>query len=257
MARYKVELCGVDTSQLTVLSNVEMRNLFTEMQSGNLKAREKLIAGNLKLVLSMVQRFSSRNENMDDLFQIGCVGLIKSIDNFDLSQEVRFSTYAVPMILGEIRRYLRDNQSMRISRHLKDIAYKCMKIKEEYIGQYHQEPTVEYLAKVLEVKEKDVVEAMEAMQQTVSIFDPVFNDSGDTLLIMDQIANKKDEIVNLLNVMSLRKGLRKLSDKEALVIRERFYKGKTQVEIASELHVSQAQISRLEKSALEELKKHF
>lgn len=257
MARYKVDLCGVDTGQLQVLSNTEMRMLFKKMQAGDLSARDKLIQGNLKLVLSMVQRFSSRNENMDDLFQIGCVGLIKSIDNFDLSQEVRFSTYAVPMILGEIRRYLRDNQSMRISRHLKDIAYKCMKLKEEYVSEHHTEPTIKHLAQVLEVKEKDVVEAMEAMQQTISIFEPVYSDSTDTLLVMDQIASQKDEIDILLNIISLRKGLRSLNPKEALVIQERFYKGKTQVEIASDLQVSQAQISRLEKSAIEELKKHF
>lgn len=257
MARYKVELSGVDTSQLHVLSNSEMRKLFKEMKEGDLSAREKLIGGNLKLVLSMVQRFSSRNENMDDLFQIGCVGLIKAIDNFDLTQDVKFSTYAVPMILGEIRRYLRDNQSMRVSRHLKDIAYKCMKLREDYVSMNHKEPTIEYLAKELEVKEKDIIDAMDAMQQTISIFEPVFSDNNDTLLVMDQIASKKNEVEYLLNVMSLRRGLRRLNEKEAMVIRERFYKGKTQVEIANDLHVSQAQISRLEKSALEELKKQF
>lgn len=257
MGRYKVDICGVDTAKLPVLTSREMTELFEALQSGDKSAKEKLVQGNLKLVLSMVQRFSYRNENMDDLFQIGCIGLIKSIDNFDLSQGVRFSTYAVPMILGEIKRYLRDNQSIRVSRHLKDIAYRSMKFKETFVAQHEVEPTIEQMAVALEVKPKEVIEAMEAMQQTISIFEPIYNDNGDSLLVMDQIKDDRNEIEKVFNLISLKSGLRNLSEKESHVIHERFYAGKTQVEIARDLHVSQAQISRLEKSALDILKKYF
>lgn len=257
MSRYKVDICGVNTADLVVLKNSEMMELFKAMKAGDKSAKEKLVNGNLKLVLSMVQRFSYRNENMDDLFQIGCVGLIKAVDNFDLKHEVRFSTYAVPMILGEIKRYLRDNQSMRVSRHLKDVAYRSLRFKEEYQSEHQKEPTIAEIAAHLEVKEKEVVEALEAIQSMVSIFEPVYNNNGDSLLVMDQIKDTHDEIGKLMNILSLRKGLKSLNDKELLVINERFYNGKTQIEIAKDLHVSQAQISRLEKSALEELKKFF
>lgn len=257
MGRYKVDICGVDTAKLPVLTSKEMTILFERLQAGDSSAKEQLVRGNLKLVLSMVQRFSYRNENMDDLFQIGCIGLIKSIDNFDLKQGVRFSTYAVPMILGEIKRYLRDNQSIRVSRHLKDIAYRTLKFKEQYIAEHEQDPTIDQIAQALEVKPREVVEAMESMQQTISMFEPIYNDNGDSLLIMDQIKDDNDEISKVFNMISLSSGLKQLNDKESHVIHERFYAGKTQVEIARDLQVSQAQISRLEKSALDVLKKHF
>lgn len=257
MARYKVDINGVNTSDLKVLSSEEMKHLFYELKNGNEDARVELINGNLKLVLSMVQRFNGRHDNMDDLFQIGCVGLIKAIDNFDCSLDVKFSTYAVPMILGEIRRYLRDNQSLRISRHLKDISYQIVREKEDFYAKYGKEASTQYLSEKIGVKEKDIIDAIDSMQQTISIFEPVYSDNGDNLYVMDQITDNKDEVEVLLNNMALKKGLKRLNEKELYVIQKRFYEGKTQVEIADEMHVSQAQISRLEKSALEELKKHF
>ncbi|MBR3841528.1 MAG: SigB/SigF/SigG family RNA polymerase sigma factor [Erysipelotrichales bacterium] len=257
MARYKVDINGVNTANLKVLTNAEMRELFKQIKEGNEEARNELINGNLKLVLSMVQRFNGRHDNMDDLFQIGCVGLIKAIDNFDVNMDVKFSTYAVPMILGEIRRYLRDNQSLRISRHLKDLSYQIVREKEDYYSKNYKEASTSYLANKLGVKEKDIIDAIDSMQQTISIFEPVYSDNGDNLYIMDQITDNKDEVNDLLNSMALKKGLKNLNDKELYVIEKRFYEGKTQVEIAEEMNVSQAQISRLEKSALEELKKHF
>lgn len=257
MTRYKVEINGIDTGKLKVLTNEEMKVLFLRMHSGDLIARDELINGNLKLVLSMVQRFNGRHDNLDDIFQIGCVGLIKAVDNFDITLDVRFSTYAVPMITGEIRRFLRDNQALRISRHLKDISYRLVKEKEMYFADNNKEPTIAYLASKLEVKEKDIIDALDSMQQTISIFEPIYSDNGDNLFLMDQISDSKDEVNNLLNLMALKKGLNKLNDKELFVIGRRYYDGRTQMEIADELQVSQAQISRLEKSALEELKKHF
>ena len=257
MARYKVEINGINTSNLIVLRNDEMKRLFLELKKGNNEARDLLIKGNLKLVLSMVQRFNGRHDNMDDLFQIGCIGLIKAIDNFNTNLDLKFSTYAVPMILGEIRRYLRDNQALRVSRHLKDISYQIVKEKEDYFSVYFCEPTIEFLSSKIGVKTKDIVDALDSMQQTVSIFEPVFSENGDSLFLMDQIADNKNDIENLLNSMALKNGLKRLNDKELFVIEKRFYEGKTQVEIAEEMNVSQAQISRLEKSAIDELKKHF
>ena len=193
MSRYKVEISGINTAQLKVLTNAEMKELFVKLQQGDESAKETLINGNLKLVLSIVQRFSNRCENMDDLFQVGCIGLVKSIDNFDLKHEVRFSTYAVPMIMGEIKRYLRDNQVIRVSRHLKDLAYRAFKLKEEYVHKHQKEPSVSWLAQQLEVKEKDIVDALDSTQSVLSIFEPVYNSDGDELFLLDQIKDDKDE----------------------------------------------------------------
>lgn len=257
MSRYKVEISGINTSQLKVLTNVEMKNLFLNLAQGDLSAKDELIQGNLKLVLSIVQRFSNRCDNMDDLFQVGCIGLVKSIDNFDLKHEVRFSTYAVPMIMGEIKRYLRDNQVIRVSRHLKDLAYRLFKLKEDYIHLHQKEPSIPWLAEQLEVKEKDVVDALDSTQNVLSIFEPIYNSDGDELYLLDQIKDDKDEIELLHNVMTLKKSMYRLKDKEMDIIRKRYYQDMTQTEIANELGISQAQVSRLEKNAIAMLKKEF
>ena len=257
MSRYKVDICGINTNELKVLNNAEMVRLFQALQAGDLSAKETLIQGNLKLVLSIVQRFASRCDNMDDLFQVGCIGLVKSIDNFDLKHEVRFSTYAVPMIMGEIKRYLRDNQVIRVSRHLKDLAYKVFRLKEEYIHEHQKEPTIHWLAEQLQVKEKDVVDALDSTQSVVSIFEPVYNSDGDELYLLDQIKDDKDEIERLSNYMTLKKSMRNLKGKEKDIIQKRYYQDKTQTEIANELGISQAQVSRLEKNAIALLKKEF
>ena len=257
MSRYKVTISGINTSNLNVLTNKEMKQLFIKLQNGDAQAKEELINGNLKLVLSIVQRFSSRCDNMDDLFQVGCIGLVKSIDNFDLKHEVRFSTYAVPMIMGEIKRYLRDNQVIRVSRHLKDIAYKAFKLKENYIHTYQKEPTTRWLAEQLEVKEKDIVDALDSVQSVISIFEPVYNSDGDELFLLDQIKDDKDEIALLENVMALKNSMKNLKDKEMDIIHKRYYQDKTQTEIAMELGISQAQVSRLEKNAIATLRKNI
>ena len=257
MSRYKVTISGIQTGNLKVLTNQEMKALFIRLQNGDLTAKETLINGNLKLVLSIVQRFASRCENMDDLFQVGCIGLVKSIDHFDLMHEVRFSTYAVPMIMGEIKRYLRDNQVIRVSRHLKDLAYKAFKLKEEYIHQHQKEPTTAWLAKELDVKEKDVVDALDSVQSVISIFEPVYNSDGDELYLLDQIRDEKDEISLLENVLALKKSMKSLKAKELDIIHKRYYEDKTQTEIAQELGISQAQVSRLEKNAIATLRKNI
>ena len=257
MSRYKVTISGIQTGNLKVLTNQEMKALFIRLQNGDLTAKETLINGNLKLVLSIVQRFASRCENMDDLFQVGCIGLVKSIDHFDLKHEVRFSTYAVPMIMGEIKRYLRDNQVISVSRHLKDLAYKAFKLKEEYIHQHQKEPTTAWLAKELDVKEKDVVDALDSVQSVISIFEPVYNSDGDELYLLDQIRDEKDEISLLENVLALKKSMKSLKAKELDIIHKRYYEDKTQTEIAQELGISQAQVSRLEKNAIATLRKNI
>lgn len=257
MSRYKVTISGIQTGNLKVLTNQEMKELFIRLQNGDLTAKEALINGNLKLVLSIVQRFASRCENMDDLFQVGCIGLVKSIDHFDLKHEVRFSTYAVPMIMGEIKRYLRDNQVIRVSRHLKDLAYKAFKLKEEYIHQHHHEPSIAWLAQELAVKEKDVVDALDSVQSVISIFEPVYNSDGDELYLLDQIRDEKDEIALLENVLALKKSMKSLKAKELDIIHKRYYEDKTQTEIAQELGISQAQVSRLEKNAIATLRKNI
>jgi RNA polymerase sporulation-specific sigma factor len=253
MARHKVEICGVDTSKLPVLTNVEMRKLFTELQSGKLEAREKLVNGNLRLVLSVIQRFYNRGESMDDLFQVGCIGLMKSIDNFDLGQNVRFSTYAVPMIIGEIRRYLRDNNPIRVSRSLRDMAYKALQAKERYIAKHSTEPTTAELAKMLDLPVEDVVFAMDAIQDPVSLFEPIYSDGGDPIFIMDQISDEKHKDKDWVDNISLKEAMNKLHDREKRIVAMRFFYGKTQMEVAQEIGISQAQVSRLEKMAIKEM----
>lgn len=255
MARHKVEISGVNTANIKVLSSEEMNVLFKKMHEGDPFARDMLVEGNLKLVLSILKRFTSRCENMDDLFQVGCVGLLKAIDNFDLSHEVKFSTYAVPMILGEVRRYLRDNNSIRVSRSLKDIAYKTLKYKEEVIAKTGKEPDVEEIAKKLEVTPFEIVNALEALKEPVSMFEAIYNDGGDTIYLCDQIEDKKANSKDMEIKLALNEAIDNLSEREQFILDERFIIGKTQMEIAEELDISQAQVSRLEKSAINSLKK--
>ena len=251
----KVEICGVNTAKLPVLSNEEKEALFIEIKNGDEKAREKFIHGNLRLVLSVIKRFYGRGENVDDLFQVGCIGLIKAIDNFDVTLNVQFSTYAVPMIVGEIRRYLRDNNSIRVSRSVKDLAYKALKLKEELTMEDNSEPTTERLAELLEVEPYNIVNALESMRDPISIFEPIYNDGGDTIYLFDQIADVKDKNSDKDMIISLRKALQKINEREKNILLERFIVGKTQMEIASNLGISQAQVSRLEKSAISSVRK--
>jgi len=250
----KVEICGVNTSKLTVLKEDRKMELLKKIrEDGDKKARDELINGNLRLVLSVIQRFSQRGENIDDLFQVGCIGLIKSIDNFDITQPVRFSTYAVPMIIGEIRRYLRDNSSVRVSRSTKDLAYRAMQIKERITSDLGRDATVDEIAKELGVKKEDVVLALEAIVEPVSLYEPVYSDGGDTIYIMDQVGDGNDD-GNWIDEISLREEIKKLSDREKHILSLRFMQGKTQMEVAKEIGISQAQVSRLEKYALEKIK---
>ena len=257
MTRNKVEICGVDTSKLPVLKNDEMRVLFKEMQAGDISAREKLVNGNLRLVLSVIQRFNNRGEYVDDLFQVGCIGLMKSIDNFDLGQNVRFSTYAVPMIIGEIRRYLRDNNPIRVSRSLRDIAYKALQVREKLMGETSKEPTAEEIAKVLDVSHEEIVFALDAIQDPVSLFEPIYNDGGDPIFVMDQLSDEKNRDFHWIEEIALQEGMRRLNDREKLIISKRFFQGKTQMEVADEIGISQAQVSRLEKAAIKQMNKNI
>ncbi len=254
MAQYKVEICGINTSKLPLLSNDEKEELFKKILQGDKKAREIYIKGNLRLVLSIIQRFNNSNENIDDLFQIGCIGLIKAIDNFDVSQNVKFSTYAVPMIVGEIRRYLRDNNAIRVSRSLRDIAYKAIYTKESMMKKQEKEPTLEEIAKAIEIPVEDVAFALDAIQSPVSLYEPVYNEGGDTLYIMDQISDKKDKETSWIEHLSLKDAMKKLPERENHIINLRYFEGKTQMEVAQEIHISQAQVSRLEKEALNTMK---
>ena len=255
MSRHKVEISGVSTANIKVLSSEEMEVLFKKLKDGDLFARDDLVRGNLKLVLSILRKFNNKNENMDDLFQIGCVGLLKAIDNFDLSYGVKFSTYCVPMIQGEVRRYLRDNSSIRVSRSVKDIAYKTIKLKEEMLLDTGREPSVEEIAKKLDVRVFDVVNALESMRDPVSIFEPIYNDGGDTIYLCDQIEDKNKKGDNLDIKMSVNDAILDLNDREQFILDQRFIIGKTQMEIANELGISQAQVSRIEKGAINILKK--
>jgi len=252
MARHKVEIANVNTANIKVLTNEEMVELFQKYQQGDNFAKEELINGNLKLVLSILKKYNNRTDNMDDLFQVGCIGLIKAIDNFDLSHEVKFSTYAVPMILGEIRRYLRDNSSIRISRSTKDIAYKALKAKEELTNELGREPSVREISKKLELSEIEVRDAIDSMKDTISMFEPIYNDGGDTIYLSDQLEDKKDKYDNDTKI-ALKDALNQL--KEKYILLERYIIGKTQLELAEEIGISQAQISRLEKSGIENIKK--
>ncbi len=256
MVSNKVEICGVDTSTLPVLTNERMRELFPLVHGGDREAREEFIRGNLRLVLSIVQRFSGRGENMDDLFQVGCIGLIKALDHFDVTQNVRFSTYAVPMIIGEIRRYLRDNNPIRVSRSLRDTAYKALKARDRLVLSLDREPTVEEIARELGVPQEDVVFALEAIQDPVSLFEPVYNDGGDAIYIMDQVRDDKHQDEKWLETIALKEAMRRLSDREKKILRLRFFEGRTQMEVAGEIGISQAQVSRLEKNALLHMRKY-
>ena len=257
MALFKVEICGVNTSKLPLLTEDEKKELFKEIKKGNEVAREKYIRGNLRLVLSILQRFSNSNENVDDLFQIGCIGLIKAVDNFDDTLNVKFSTYAVPMISGELKRYLRDNAAIRVSRSIKDIAYKAIYCKENIIKTTHREPTVVEIAKEIGVEPEDVVYALDAIQSPVSLYDPVYDQGGDTLYLMDQISDKKNKEEKWVENIVLNEALKGLSERERKIIDMRFFNGKTQMEIADEIGISQAQVSRLEKNALKAMKKYM
>ncbi|MDR2515602.1 MAG: RNA polymerase sporulation sigma factor SigG [Christensenellaceae bacterium] len=257
MALNKVEICGVDTSKLPVLKHEEMLKLFDRIHAGDPTAREEFISGNLRLVLSVVQRFAGRGETMDDLFQVGCIGLMKSIDNFDTTLGVRFSTYAVPMIIGEIRRYLRDNNSIRVSRSLRDTAYKAMQMKERLSAELGREPTIAEIAAKLELKQEDVTMAMDAIQDPISLFEPIFNDGGDALYVMDQIHDEKDNDETWLDGIAIRGAIERLGDRERKIVKMRFFDGRTQMEVAEEIGISQAQVSRLEKSALARMKKQI
>ncbi len=256
MANNKVEICGVDTSALPVLTNDRMRALFPLVHGGDRAAREEFISGNLRLVLSVVQRFSGRGENADDLFQVGCIGLIKALDNFDVSQNVRFSTYAVPMIIGEIRRYLRDNNPIRVSRSLRDTAYKALQARDLLVNRLNREPTVGEIAREIALPEEDVVFAMEAIQDPVSLFEPVYNDGGDAIYIIDQVRDPKQSDSQWLENLAVSEAMRRLTAREQKILRLRFFEGRTQMEVAGEIGISQAQVSRLEKNALQHMRKY-
>ena len=257
MAGYKVEICGVNTSKLPILSREEKEMLMKQIKAGDEKARERFIKGNLRLVLSVISRFSSSNENVDDLFQVGCVGLIKAIDNFDLSQQVMFSTYACPMIIGEIRRYLRDFNSIRVSRSLRDTAYKAIYAREAYIRANHREPTMVELADEIGLPKEDIVLALDAIQSPVSLYEPVYSEGQDSLCIMDQVSDKKNGEELWVEQLALNDAIARLSPREQKIIRMRFFEGRTQMEAADELCISQAQISRIEKTALTTMKNYL
>ena len=256
MASSKVEICGVETSTLPVLTNERMRELFPLVHGGDRAAREEFIRGNLRLVLSVIQRFSGRGENPDDLFQVGCIGLMKAIDNFCPDFNVKFSTYAVPMIMGELRRYLRDSGAIRVSRSMRDLAYKAMQAREKLTNENSKEPTIEQIAKEIDAKREDIVVALEAVSDPISLYEPVFSESGDTIYMMDQIGDNNDDR-NWLDEIALKEAIINLEDREKNILKLRFFRGKTQVEVAKEIGISQAQVSRLEKGALNKIKKQL
>ncbi|WP_138203236.1 RNA polymerase sporulation sigma factor SigG [Haloimpatiens lingqiaonensis] len=253
----KVEICGVNTAKLPILKEEEMKQMLIKMKDGDNEFREKFIKGNLRLVLSVIQRFNNRGENADDLFQVGCIGLIKAIDNFDLNQNVKFSTYAVPMIIGEIRRYLRDNNSIRVSRSLRDIAYKALQVRDRLIAHNNKEPTISEIAKELEMPREEVVFALDAIQDPVSLFEPIYHDGGDAIYVMDQISDNKNYDENWLEDISIKEAMKKLNGREKLILSLRFFQGRTQMEVAEEIGISQAQVSRLEKTALKHMRKYI
>ena len=257
MGTYKVDICGVNTSKLPILKESEKEELFKRIKAGDMDARETYIQGNLRLVLSVIRRFSNHNENLDDLFQIGCIGLMKSIDNFDPTIGVKFSTYAVPMIIGEIRRYLRDNSSYRIPRSLRDTAYKAIHAKETLSRNSFHEPTLDEIAKECELTKEEIIYALDAIQTPLSLFDPVYTDSGDTLYVMDQISDKKNKEENWIEDLSLSTAMKQLNERDEQIIQLRFFEGKTQIEVAEQIHISQAQVSRLEKNALKSMRAYL
>lgn len=253
----KVEICGVNTSKLKVLSEEEKRKLLIQSKSGDLNARDELIKGNLRLVLSVIQSFKNRNENPDDLFQVGCIGLIKAIDNFDSTLDVKFSTYAVPMIIGELRRYLRDYNTIRVPRSLRDMAYKALKAKESLSLKTSSEPTVEEIAKELNEDPKAVSKALDAIMEPISLYEPIYNDNGDSLYVLDQIRDENSNDENWIDNIAIKSAITHLGKREKQILLMRFYNGKTQTEVSKEIGISQAQVSRLEKSALEKMRKHM
>ena len=253
----KVEIAGVNTAKLKVLKNEETMELLRRTKAGDQEARRELIEGNLRLVLSVIQRFAGRGENADDLFQVGCVGLIKAIDNFDINQPVRFSTYGVPMIIGEIRRYLRDNSAIRVSRSMRDTAYRVLQAKEKFISEHQREPSIEEIAKLLELKREDVVFALDAILDPVSLYEPVYSDGGDTICVMDQVKDSKNTDEAWTDRIALKEAMKRLDDRERRILSLRFYEGKTQMEVSAEVGISQAQVSRLEKGAINTIKKNI
>ena len=257
MLNNKVEICGVNTSKLPLLSKKEKEELFIKIKAGDEEARKTFINGNLRLVLSVIQRFNGRGESADDLFQVGCVGLIKAIDNFDLSQNVQFSTYAVPMIVGEVKRYLRDNNSIRVSRSVRDLAYKAIQMKEKFSKEYGREPKIEEIAKELGVEKEEIAFSFDAIQDPVSLQEPVYNDGTESIYIMDQVKDSKNTDELWAEKMTINGALKKLNEKERMIITKRFFDGRTQMEVADEIGISQAQVSRLEKSAIGHIKRWF
>ena len=255
--QHKVELAGVNTAKLKVLKGEETQRLLRRAREGDSNAREELISGNLRLVLSVIQRFSNRGENMDDLFQVGCIGLIKAIDNFEVDRGLRLSTYAVPMIIGEIRRYLRDNSTMRVSRSMRDTAYKVLQAKEAYMAQHQREPSVDEIAAILELRREDVVFALDAIVEPVSLYEPVFSDGGDTICVMDQVRDTKNTDEQWTERIALKEALSHLSQREKEILNLRFFQGKTQMEVSAEIGISQAQVSRLEKGALRQIRREL
>lgn len=257
MALNKVEICGVDTSKLPILKEEEKKALFERIKAGDQEAKEEYIKGNLRLVLSVIRRFSSSNENADDLFQIGCVGLIKAINNFNTELDVKFSTYAVPMIIGEIRRYMRDNNSIRVSRSLRDTAYKAIYAKENYMKRNLKEPTMEEIAEEIGIEKEDIVFALDAIQTPMSLQEPVYNDGDDVLYVMDQVSDKKNREENWVEELALQAAMERLGERERYIIQLRFFEGKTQIEVAQDINISQAQVSRLEKHALKVMRQYL
>ena len=253
----KVEICGVNTSKLKVLKSDETRELLIKSHNGDKAAREELISGNLRLVLSVIQRFGNRGENPDDLFQVGCIGLMKAIDHFDVDQGVQFSTYGVPMIIGEVRRFLRDNNSVRVSRSLRDTAYKAIFARENYVKNHLKEPTIAEIAQEVGIQKEDIVYALDAIQSPMSLYEPVYTEGGDTLYVMDQISDRKNREENWIEDLSLQEAMGRLGERERHIIELRFFEGKTQMEVAGEIGISQAQVSRLEKNALRSMKSYL
>ena len=253
----KVEICGVNTAKLPVLSNEEKNELFIKIKKGDNNARKAFVNGNLRLVLSVIQRFRGRGESADDLFQVGCVGLIKAIDNFDLTQGVQFSTYAVPMIIGEVRRYLRDNNSIRVSRSTRDLAYKIIQYKEKYNKEHGKEPKIEEIANELEIKKEEVAFSLDAIQDPISLQEPIYNDGKDNIYIMDQVKDKKNTDESWAENMTIMQAMKRLNEKEKEIVIKRFFDGRTQMEVATEIGISQAQVSRLEKSAIDHIKRWY
>ena len=252
----KVEICGVNTAKLPLYKDAEMTEMLHKIQAGDLETRDEFIRGNLRLVLSVIQRFSARGENPDDLFQVGCIGLIKALDNFDMSHGVKFSTYAVPMIIGEVRRYLRDNNAIRVSRSIRDLAYKALQTRETLGRQLQREPTVAEIAEAMEAPREDVVLALESIQEPISLYEPVFHDDGDAIYVMDQVSDTKNTDARWIENLALSEAMKKLTPRERKILNMRFFEGKTQMEVAEEIAISQAQVSRLEKNALKYMRKY-